>query len=108
MNTFETYTCPNCHTRYDSEDVLVPRDENPKVGCLQCMEGWDRNGVTLYVGMVDYGQRDKNGEPVRRHVTNELSIEQLARMDDKDFWEHVTNEMAASLIADYRDTEAQE
>ena len=103
---FTVTTCPNCHMHYDSEEMLVPRDEEPKIGCLRCMEGWDRNGVTLVMGLIDYGRRDDEGNPQRLTTTVNLSPMELARTDNRDFWEMATEQMAADVISEYRSDDA--
>lgn len=104
-----TWECLNCSRHYPDSSIGVPHsaDADTKVACLECLDSQSPdlglNGVVLVVGLVDHTQRDNGGRPITYWDKQAISIHELARMDNQDFWEWATDRMGAGVIAKYRE-----
>jgi len=104
-----TWRCPNCGRSHIDSDIGVPytADADTKLACLECIEDESpsvgRNGTELVVGLIDHTERTDDNRPQRYWSKYAISLPEMARMDDRDFWEMATEQMAANIIATYRE-----
>lgn len=92
--------------------LVIERNENDNDTAMTDTDGTDTppigTGAKLQVRLIDYERRDDDGNPYCHVASQQFTLLDMARMDERDFIEHAIKLAAQNVLKEYRHTGAED